>query len=182
VDWIHLALVRVPVAGCCEHGNEPSRFIKRWEFLMWLSNCWLLNMDSDLWNQLIVDKILLCVHLPQTLVCLLWDPMGLLRSVLCPPLFRCLTNLQFIKLTLRGVTAVKKRTHAYPFAVSGLQFSLLQENSEPITDTFANRGLPCGHIPRGSNETKEQPKLPPNSGLSTAEILRLLDLADWGLL
>jgi hypothetical protein len=28
MDWILLALV-----GCCEHGNEPSVFIKFWKFL-----------------------------------------------------------------------------------------------------------------------------------------------------
>jgi hypothetical protein len=28
-DWLYL--VQVPVAGSCEHGNEPSGFIKFWE-------------------------------------------------------------------------------------------------------------------------------------------------------
>jgi hypothetical protein len=31
------------VAGSCDHGNEPSGFIKCYKFLKWLSNCWLLN-------------------------------------------------------------------------------------------------------------------------------------------
>jgi hypothetical protein len=25
--------------GCCTHGNEPTGFIKCWEFLEWLRNC-----------------------------------------------------------------------------------------------------------------------------------------------
>jgi hypothetical protein len=29
-----------PVAGFCEHSNEPSGFIKWWESPEWLSNCW----------------------------------------------------------------------------------------------------------------------------------------------
>jgi hypothetical protein len=35
VDWNHLA--QGPVAGCCEHGNEPLDSIKGREFLDWLS-------------------------------------------------------------------------------------------------------------------------------------------------
>jgi hypothetical protein len=31
VDWFHLSHDRV--AGCCEHGNEPSGYIKGGEFL-----------------------------------------------------------------------------------------------------------------------------------------------------
>jgi hypothetical protein len=34
------------VAGCCEHGNEPSSFIKGGEFLDQLSDCQLLKKDS----------------------------------------------------------------------------------------------------------------------------------------
>jgi hypothetical protein len=30
----------------CEHGNEPSASIENWEFLEWLSNCWLFKKDS----------------------------------------------------------------------------------------------------------------------------------------
>jgi hypothetical protein len=30
VDWLHLA--QSPVAGFCEHGNEPSVYIKDGEF------------------------------------------------------------------------------------------------------------------------------------------------------
>jgi len=33
VDWIYLAQDKGPVAGCCEHGNEPSGSIKGREFL-----------------------------------------------------------------------------------------------------------------------------------------------------
>jgi hypothetical protein len=39
VDWIHLAQDRGPVAGSCEHGNEPSVSIKGGEFLDWLNDC-----------------------------------------------------------------------------------------------------------------------------------------------
>jgi hypothetical protein len=31
VDWMHLGQVG-PVAGCCEHGNEPSGSVKGGEF------------------------------------------------------------------------------------------------------------------------------------------------------
>jgi hypothetical protein len=31
VDWIHL----VQLAGCCEHGNEPSGYVKGSKFLDW---------------------------------------------------------------------------------------------------------------------------------------------------
>jgi hypothetical protein len=33
MDCIDLALDRRPVEGSCEHGNEPSGSIKRWEIL-----------------------------------------------------------------------------------------------------------------------------------------------------
>jgi hypothetical protein len=33
------------VAGCCEHGKEPSDFIKYWEFLEYLCDCSLLKKD-----------------------------------------------------------------------------------------------------------------------------------------
>lgn len=29
--------------GCCEHGKEPSRFLKVWEFIEWVSDCKLLK-------------------------------------------------------------------------------------------------------------------------------------------
>jgi len=35
------------VAGCCEHGNEPSGFIKCEQFIGYLGKCWLLY-DSTL--------------------------------------------------------------------------------------------------------------------------------------
>jgi hypothetical protein len=33
-------------SGSCEHDNEPSGFIKCWQFGEWLSNYWLLKKDS----------------------------------------------------------------------------------------------------------------------------------------
>jgi hypothetical protein len=41
-----------PVAGSCEHGNQLSGSIKFWEFLEWLTDCWLLKKDSAPWNHL----------------------------------------------------------------------------------------------------------------------------------
>jgi hypothetical protein len=38
------------VAGCCEHGNEPSGSIKGGEFLDWLSDSQLLKKDTAPWN------------------------------------------------------------------------------------------------------------------------------------
>jgi hypothetical protein len=35
------------VAGCCEHVNEPSRFMKDGQFLEQLSDYQLLKIDSD---------------------------------------------------------------------------------------------------------------------------------------
>jgi hypothetical protein len=34
-----------PVVGYCEHGNEPSGYIKCWEILERLSNWWFLKRD-----------------------------------------------------------------------------------------------------------------------------------------
>jgi hypothetical protein len=36
--------------GSCEHGNEPSGFIKCWEILQWLSDWWLLKKGSAPWS------------------------------------------------------------------------------------------------------------------------------------
>jgi hypothetical protein len=33
MDWIDLTQDRDPVEGSCEHGNEPSGFIKCWEVI-----------------------------------------------------------------------------------------------------------------------------------------------------
>jgi hypothetical protein len=44
MDLIHLVRDRQ------SSGNEPSGSIKRWKFLEWLSNCWLLKTDSDPWS------------------------------------------------------------------------------------------------------------------------------------
>jgi hypothetical protein len=38
VEWMYRAQDRVPVADCCEHGNEPSGSIKGGEFLSQLSD------------------------------------------------------------------------------------------------------------------------------------------------
>jgi hypothetical protein len=38
------------VAGCCEHGNEPSGSIKGGEFVDYLDDCQLLKKDSTPWN------------------------------------------------------------------------------------------------------------------------------------
>jgi hypothetical protein len=38
VDWLHMTQSRGPVAGCFEHGNEPSGCIKRGEFVDYLSD------------------------------------------------------------------------------------------------------------------------------------------------
>jgi hypothetical protein len=38
------------VAGCCEHGNEPSGCLKGGELLDWLSDCQLLKKDSAPWS------------------------------------------------------------------------------------------------------------------------------------
>jgi hypothetical protein len=48
VGWVHLAQA-VALAGCCEYCSKPSGNIKCWEFLEWLSNCWLLE-DSAPWE------------------------------------------------------------------------------------------------------------------------------------
>jgi hypothetical protein len=45
IDWIDLAGWG-PVEGSCEHDNEPSGFIKCWEFLEWLHNWQLLKKGS----------------------------------------------------------------------------------------------------------------------------------------
>jgi hypothetical protein len=41
-----------PVAGSCVHGNEPLGTMKGRDFLMYLSDCFLLNIDSFLCNYL----------------------------------------------------------------------------------------------------------------------------------
>jgi hypothetical protein len=38
------------VEGCCEHGNEPSGFIKGGEFLDYLSDYYFLKKVSALWS------------------------------------------------------------------------------------------------------------------------------------
>jgi hypothetical protein len=47
VDWIHLAEDRDPHwLAHMNHGNEPSRYLKSWEFLEQLDDCCLTNRDS----------------------------------------------------------------------------------------------------------------------------------------
>jgi hypothetical protein len=41
MDWIN------PMAGSCEHGNEPSGSMKFSEILEWLSDWQLLKKDSS---------------------------------------------------------------------------------------------------------------------------------------
>jgi hypothetical protein len=36
----------------CEHGNESSGFIKRWDILEWLHNWWILKKGSSPWSYL----------------------------------------------------------------------------------------------------------------------------------
>jgi hypothetical protein len=44
VDWNDLVQDNGHVAGCCEHGNEPSGFLDC------LRDCQLLKSDSVLWS------------------------------------------------------------------------------------------------------------------------------------
>lgn len=39
-----------PVAGSCDYGSEPSRFVKDHKFLDNLRDCQLLNKDSAIWG------------------------------------------------------------------------------------------------------------------------------------
>jgi hypothetical protein len=41
------------MAGCCEHGNEPSGSTKGGEFRDYLSDCLLLKTDSTAWSYLV---------------------------------------------------------------------------------------------------------------------------------
>jgi hypothetical protein len=41
------------VQGPCEHGNEPSGFIKCWKILEWLCNSGLLKKGLAPWSQLV---------------------------------------------------------------------------------------------------------------------------------
>jgi hypothetical protein len=66
------------VAGSCEHGNEPSGFIKCWEFLEWVSNCWLLK------KKLVGYYISLKVFQVLPFRCIKKiSPVGLYRPFLC---------------------------------------------------------------------------------------------------
>jgi hypothetical protein len=48
VDWIHLAQNKTQI--CCEHGYEPSGFIKGGEILKQFSDYQLLKKDSVPWS------------------------------------------------------------------------------------------------------------------------------------
>jgi hypothetical protein len=50
-DWTRLAQEEEDsVVGACGHSNDPLGSIKFWEFLVWLSNCWLLVKGSVPWS------------------------------------------------------------------------------------------------------------------------------------
>jgi hypothetical protein len=52
-----------PVAGSCEHGNEPSGSIQGGEFLDQLSECSLLKKDSALRSYFKYSKELQQIHI-----------------------------------------------------------------------------------------------------------------------
>ena len=39
------------MAGACEYGEEPSGFIKCWEFLDWLKIGYLLKKNCAAWSE-----------------------------------------------------------------------------------------------------------------------------------
>jgi hypothetical protein len=39
-----------PMVNSCKNGKEHSGSIKYWEYLEWLSNCWLLKKKSAPWS------------------------------------------------------------------------------------------------------------------------------------
>jgi hypothetical protein len=51
MDLIDVDQDREPVAGSCEHGNEPSGSIKRWEILEYLSDWRLLKKGLAPWSE-----------------------------------------------------------------------------------------------------------------------------------
>jgi hypothetical protein len=51
MDWTRLAQEDADsVVGSCEHSKDPLGFIKFWEFLVLLSDCWLLVKESVPWS------------------------------------------------------------------------------------------------------------------------------------
>jgi len=58
MDWIHLAQDRGPMVGSCEHGNEPSDFMKGREFLNQVNDYYLLKKDSAPQSQLLNNVLL----------------------------------------------------------------------------------------------------------------------------
>jgi hypothetical protein len=44
------------VAGSCEHGHEPSAFIKGGEFLDYLNDYELLKMDFAPWSESVIQS------------------------------------------------------------------------------------------------------------------------------
>jgi hypothetical protein len=43
------------VVSSCGHGNKPLCYVKRWDFLEWLSDCWFHKKDLTAWSYLIAD-------------------------------------------------------------------------------------------------------------------------------
>jgi hypothetical protein len=50
VDWIHMAQDIDQCLALVNMVNKPSGSIECWEFLVWLSNCWLLKKYSAPWK------------------------------------------------------------------------------------------------------------------------------------
>jgi hypothetical protein len=64
MDWFDLARRQEQLAGICEHGNEPSGFIKSGDFLNFLGKYELLKKDSA--SKLVSASLYskLCLKLP----------------------------------------------------------------------------------------------------------------------
>jgi hypothetical protein len=70
-----------PVAGYCEHDNEPSGSIKYWEIFKYLSDCCLLKKDSVPGSYLVMHMaVILCI---MTTIIYLWscNPIKMSRFV-----------------------------------------------------------------------------------------------------
>jgi hypothetical protein len=50
------------VVGCCEHGNEPSGYVKRLDIVEYLSDWWLLMKDSAPCSWLVSHLVILHVE------------------------------------------------------------------------------------------------------------------------
>ena len=50
--WIGSSWLSIgQVVDTCECGNEPSGYIKCWEFLDWFKSGWLLKKDCAAWSE-----------------------------------------------------------------------------------------------------------------------------------